>query len=160
MRAAGYTLLELLVVLVIIAIIVSVAQLGAAFDSPERTLQTLAEREAGAIRERCDQAELSSEDVGFFIDPSGLRAMRFGDGAWQQDTSVFAPFGAAVELTIERDGARLKPNELDGPAIVCTASGEFTPFALEFAHAGSVNAQRIDGDSSGALRVSQRERLP
>ncbi len=52
----GYTLIEILMVLVVIGIMVSFAQLGGAFSSPERTLEALAQREAARIRERFQRA--------------------------------------------------------------------------------------------------------
>ena len=156
-RARGYTLIEILVVLVVIGIIVSFARLGGAFNSPERSLEALAQREAGRIRARCDEAELSAQDLGFLVTKESISVMQWVDDAWRQQPDSLQPFGDQVRLSVEKNGVLLPAEQIDGPALVCTASGEFTPFALEFSHPAAARRARISGTADGVLTLSMKE---
>jgi len=153
----GYTLIEILMVLVVIGIMVSFAQLGGAFSSPERTLEALAQREAARIRERCDEAELRAQDIGFLVSKSSISVLRFVDAKWQQEAGSEVNVGVNVSLRVERDGDWADSGALAGPAFVCTASGEFTPFALEFSSTKTPRSALIRGSGNGVLNVSLSE---
>lgn len=154
--ARGYTLIEILVVLVLIGIVVSFARLGGAFNSPERTLEALAQREAARIRERCDQAELSAADFGFLATSRALSVLRWDGEKWLQEANSEAFYGDQVSIKVEKDGVLSDPDALSGPALVCTATGEFAPFGLEFSHPSAPQRARISGTAAGELTVGLR----
>ena len=157
-QARGFTLLEVLVVMAIVAALIAALTLSFA-GSASRRLENAARRAQALIELSCDRASLSGSDMGIRVvrDPSGDR-LDFGFidvGGWhaivgQDSSDPLRPraLGEAVTLRLQRDGRELRlDGEAGGPQLACLGSGELTPFALELRAAGSNEAWRLRGDA-------------
>lgn len=155
-RQRGFTLIEILVVLVIVGIMVGLAGVRMMPDD-ERVLANEAERLALLLEQTRDQAVASGEPIAWSVDASGYRF-------WVLDTDNQWASRAGDEVLRDRplaDGVRLAALEVNqtrlaaGERLLFLPSGGNAPFsadlALNAAHA------RIRGDSLGRVRIEKRE---
>jgi len=160
-RAAGFSLIELLVVVVIVGVLVSAVTLATG-GSASRQLETAAQRAQRLIQLACERAEATGVDMGFAIGTRGLRFGYLRGEAWLPIDERAAeelrerPLAAAVELTARRDGDIL----LDGdsatqPQLLCSSAGELTPFELDLSHPGVAERWRLSGAPDGRLELAR-----
>lgn len=161
--APGFTLLEVLVVLVLISIITSFVLLSVG-GGPQERLAEEAQRLAALIELHQQEAILSSE-------PRGIRFMRTGyavlslneKGEWRPPaaTATFIhyklPEEIALGLWVEGRPVDLRATAAR-PQVVLLASGEATEFVTVFGLADEVNKPdaplyRVAGDALGRLTV-------
>ncbi len=131
----GFTLIEVLVAVTIIAIIVAVAVVSIG-GNDQRQIQREAERFAALVTLACEQAELSGRQIGVHL---GQRAYGFSLAT----SDGWLPFGAGHrfherELTATRlqPGAGSLPNKPEfeaEPQALCWPSGELSELDLRFA---------------------------
>lgn len=158
----GFTLIEMLVVLVIIGVMVAVATLAVG-GSGARELQNAAERSFRLIELACERAELGGRDIGFEPLRDGLRFGYYELDGWRAleenggDELRARPWGEGVEIVAERDGESLPlQDEVDGdPSFACLASGELTPLALTFSRPGVGERWRLQGELDGSLALNR-----
>src|SRR5690606_26564419 len=78
----GFTLVELLVVLVLIGSLVGLAVLGGGFAGPARELRGEAERVAGLIGVLAEEAVLDNREYGLRIEPEHWQVLAYDGGRW------------------------------------------------------------------------------
>ncbi len=151
----GFTLIELLVVVAIVGVLALALTLSVA-NSSERRLEAAAERFAALVGHACEQSELRGREIGIVIAPDGYAFLRLDREGWQPFTGEDAlrtrEWPAGTRPTLAREG---RPLELvhgearEVPQLVCFASGELTPFALDLALGDSRAHYRVEaqGDS-------------
>lgn len=131
-RAEGFTLLEVLVVILLIGIILSVASLSLDSGAAARGLQQEAERLHQLLRLAAEEAVLNQEEWGLALDEQGYRFLRWEGGQdWQPlDEDVFRarswPAGLVWRLEQNLDTATAE----NAPQIAIFSSGEMTPASL------------------------------
>ena len=81
-REAGFTLIEVLVVLAILAMAIGLVAGRGPVRSPALDARGSSDQVARALRLARSQAVAGNRDVAFALDVAG-RAFRVGDGAWQ-----------------------------------------------------------------------------
>ena len=135
----GFTLLELMVVLVIIGVLLSFVGLSTRGDSRAEQMQREATRLIALIDMASEQAVMRSE----------LLALRFGDSdyefmllqagklsALQDDGPLRArelPRGMELRLELEENPPPgLRAEDAEAPQVFLLSSGEMTPFMLTF----------------------------
>ena len=96
-RSSGFTLVELLVVLVIIGLASAVVVL--AIPDPEGSLQTEAERFAARAKAARDLAIVQSRPALLRIEADGYSVARRSDGAWQEAERYDWAEGTEVEAS-------------------------------------------------------------
>ncbi|CAD5109760.1 type II secretion system minor pseudopilin GspH [Zestomonas carbonaria] len=172
-RAEGFTLVELLVVLVIIGSLAGLAVLGSGLASPARALQGEAERLAGLIGVLVDEAVLDNREYGLRLSPDGYQVLRYEEssGEWQPMSDKMHRLPDWAELRIELEGQAIrlpgpaaddgdgkKAAERNAPQLLILSSGEFSPFRLQ------LGERRQDGLrlqlSSDGFRLPRIETLP
>lgn len=144
---AGFTLVEILVVLVILGSLFSLAMLSNSNHGPQREMRAEAERLAALIGLLADQAVLDSREYGLLIDAEGYRVLGYEEttGLWQplpEERDHRVPDWMQLEL--ELDGQQLQligggatnagqAEELvtAQPQLMILSSGELSPFRLE-----------------------------
>jgi type II secretion system protein H len=105
----GFTLLEILVVVLIISIVAGLATL-AIRDNPERRLETEAQRIAALLRLASQEAVLQSRETAIEFESNGYRFLVLENGEWlQADDKVFRPrtLPDDMEFEIVIEGERL-----------------------------------------------------
>ena len=82
-RAHGFTLLELLVVVVIVAILFTYTTLAIRSDSPEDIIKKEAQRMERLVQLALEESILRGEEYGIEIFLDGYRFLRFDKNQWQ-----------------------------------------------------------------------------
>lgn len=162
----GFSLIELVVVVVIIGVIVGAVALSVR-GSGEREVENAARRAQALIRLACERALLGSRDIGFTPVRDGLRFGYFEAEGWrpmpqgnQSDELRPRPLGRELVLGAERDGEPLVLEEEPGrePSFACLSSGELTPFRLHVERADAVTVWILEGRLDGTLELSGEPR--
>lgn len=135
-RAHGFTLVEILVVVVIAGILTGTVLLGLGRTGPGQSNQRELDRLAASLEVMCDQALLSGTARGLRFHADGYDFWRYADGGWQPLPPEGRP--AAVRWAEDvRPRIRVEGHALRGagnarlPQVICTGIEPPTPFAIE-----------------------------
>lgn len=136
-QGAGFTLLELLVVMVIMGIVLSFGMLAIGDGGRGDQIEQAARRLQALIELGSDEAILQSRELGLFLTPSGYRFYSFEENGWQvyESDKLFRerelPPEVAFELYMEELEVSLEEEaETPKPQIILSSSGERAPFEL------------------------------
>lgn len=156
----GFTLVEILVVVVIIAVLFTITTLSVDRISEEDEAREDAQRINALLELAGDRAMIEGGEYGLFVSEQGYRFMRYeGDevGWITPEDRAFRqrawPGGVSVEMSSE-DGRVELESEVDEdeertPQVLLSATGEMTPFELILRHQddadGTVLEARMDG---------------
>lgn len=130
----GFTLLELLAVIVIIGIIVSFANLSIG-QNTSRIVQDEAERLHGLIQLAGEEAVLQGRELALEFDRHRYQFLESGNEGWQSlaEDDMFRerelPEAVELELTLEDVEANFEDKK-NLPKIYILSSGELTPFDM------------------------------
>ena len=146
-RCSGFSLLELLVVVTIIAVFAGVAVLSLGTLGSDRVLQREATRLQTLIDVLAEEAVLESRDYGLLFSESGYRFYVFdyptltwlaptGDQLLAERT-LEEPLQIALELDdrevgLAQDFDTMDINEQPEPQVIVFGTGEVTPFEVGF----------------------------
>ncbi len=168
-RRAGFTLLEILVVIIIIGVIVSVATVAVSVLGRDREVEDQARRLWAVMTQGREEAELQGRDIGLFIDDASYEFLLFDPkrGGWvaAEDDELLArrqlPPGIRLRLWLESREVVLKsPRKLSAdeekkrePHIVMVASGEIVPFMIAVARDGSDASWHVQSQPDNTIAV-------
>jgi general secretion pathway protein H len=171
-RASGFTLLEVLVVIVIIGIITSMAVVSTRVLGGDHEMDQEAARLSAVLVQAREDAILQGQDVGFRIDPTGYDFLRY-DSRRDQWALVWddpllraraLPDGMVAGLVLESRSVQLKPRPEEAtatvtlaPQIVVQASGDLVPFEIVLGREGTEEQRRITGTAEGTIQVQKDE---
>jgi general secretion pathway protein H len=174
-RASGFTLLEILVVIVIIGVMVSIATLSIGVLGQDQQVEEESRRVWAVLRQAREEAELQSMDLAIFVAANDYEFLRFDTrrNEWQPviDDKLYAqralPEGLRFRLWLEGREIVLKPalpdrgkkdeNEKAPPQLTVLSSGEVVPFELHVERDGAPASWRVTSLADGDLRVEQRK---
>ena len=163
-RPGGFTLLEVLVVVLIIGIILTFAVLKVNDRSRSETAQQETQRLAALLKLSSEEAVLQAREFALQLTAGGYEFLRLDKDTWKllQDDELLRPrrLPAGVELsaTIEGDIALQGEGDEQRPRIYVLSSGEMTAFTLELRDAKS--HYRLRGEPNGTLVLSEPEAAP
>jgi general secretion pathway protein H len=173
-RASGFTLLEVLVVVVIIGIITSMAVLSVKVLGGDHEMQQEAERLQAILTQAREDATLQSRDLGLRVDETSFEFLEYDarNERWrtvQGDPLLrerALPDGLRLALRLEDRSVKLEPRQPETerdpifPQVILQASGDLAPFDLFFSRDGTKEQRRLSGTLEGRIEVhdDQRER--
>ncbi|MGV8842181.1 MAG: type II secretion system minor pseudopilin GspH [Pseudomonas sp.] len=137
----GFTLVELLVVIVIFGSLIGLAVFSTGIAGPARELRNEAERLAGLIGVLAEEAVLDNREYGLLLHAEGYRVLRYDPLAarWQALDGQSHRLPAWAELSVELEGEALQlPQPATEsrsaanlvPQLLLLSSGELSPFRL------------------------------
>jgi general secretion pathway protein H len=140
----GFTLLELMVVLVLVGIIFSFAVLSLGGDELAETMERETRRLAALIGMASDEAVIRGEELAIHFSDDSYAFLMLRNGDWQPDENdrllktYRLPAGIQIRLEVEGEPLLLiEPDEEDEedeeerlvPQVYILSSGEMTPFS-------------------------------
>jgi len=135
-RAHGFTLIEMLVVVVIVAILTGAVLLGLGRTGADQDHQRALARLSASLEIMCDQALLSGSVRGLRFHADGYDFWRYAGGRWQplpgaaRPSAVRWPAGSRPSVRIEDLQLRSAGNARL-PQVVCSGIEPPTPFVVE-----------------------------
>ena len=166
-RASGFTLLEVLVVIVIIGIITSMAMVSVNVLGGDDEMDEEARRLMAVLGQVREDAMLEGRDVGLRVDARSYDFARYdarleqwdlvGDDPLLRERAL--PDGVEFELWLEGRSVRLadraEPTDRSPlqPQVVVMASGDLIPFELRLRRAGTDEVRALTGSADGKFEI-------
>jgi general secretion pathway protein H len=168
MRSKGFTLVEILVVVVIMAIMISLAVLSIGVTGRDAQLDEESRRIEGLLGLLHERALLEGRDFGLRIEPSAYEFVVYeaSRDRWlrmDQDHEFRhreLPKGVGFELQLDSQTVVLKPVDQNlksdqvsttSPQVAIAASGEGTPFRLTLERSATNAKASVQGDALGKI---------
>jgi len=163
-RNKGFTLVEILVVLVIMAVVIALAVLSIGTTGRDSQLDEESRRIQGLIDILHERALLEGRDFGVRIEPTGYEFAVYNADRdrWLtlNDEQEFRhrnlPTGVSFQLQLDSVDIVLKPVERNAlsdqpppPQLAIAASGDGTPFKLTLTREGTQASAQVNGDAFG-----------
>ncbi|MDH3980262.1 MAG: type II secretion system minor pseudopilin GspH [Gammaproteobacteria bacterium] len=140
-RAAGFTLLELMVVMVLIGIIFSFAMLSMGGDDLAELMEQEARRLETLLSLASDEAVIRGDELAMRFEEGGYEFMVLAADGWRAADdgllkSYRLPDGIELQLDVSGDlpvlGEQSEQDSTQTPQIFILSSGEMTPFSVTF----------------------------
>ena len=167
MRSKGFTLVEILVVVVIMAIVISFAILAVGTSGRDTQLDEESRRIEGLIGLLHERALLEGRDFGVRIEPAAYEFVVYDSrrDRWMTFDQEHEfrhrelPKGVSFQLQLDSQTVVIKPIDRrmssntapPAPQLAIAASGEGTPFRLTLLRDGTSARASVDGDALGKI---------
>jgi general secretion pathway protein H len=159
----GFTLIELMVVIVIIGILVNYVAISFGKNAPADQLNTESERLKSLIHIAGEEALLRSAFIGVDLLEDSYAFLRLEDGEWQvMDDNLFRQreLPQEIEITVitaqpAGDDNDEEDKEKRTPEIILLNSGEMTPFDIKITSLHLDEYYRLIGNEVGELKLDR-----
>ena len=159
-RCRGFSLFELLVVILIVGLTVSATTLSIRTEGPEDAIRLEALRFNQLVELLLEEAILRGEDFGIEFKPRSYRFVRFREGKWitiDNDKLLRPremPQDIELDLAVEQTDIIIRESEDDAeaskPQVFVLSSGEITPeFSVAFFIPTNVTRYVVTGRFDG-----------
>lgn len=150
-RSRGFTLIEILVVLVVVSLLVALATLTLGGSSVRRDLDNEVEQFFLLMQTVSEQAVLNNTEFGLVIEDDQYRFLAYDQqsGTWKASSErLFRPrpvpeWMVVTDYTADEAPRLASDDDELRPDLVLFSSGETTPFELEFS---LVRERQSDGN--------------
>jgi general secretion pathway protein H len=167
MRSGGFTLVEILVVVVIMAVVISLAILSVGTTGRDTQMDEESRRIEGLLGLLHERALLEGRDFGLRIEPSAYEFVVYEPrrDRWtpldqeREFRHRDLPKGLSFQLELDSQIVVIKPIDRSltsdepppAPQVAVAASGEGTPFRLTLLRAGTTAKASVNGDALGKV---------
>jgi general secretion pathway protein H len=162
---AGFTLIEMLVVVFIIGIIAAGVVLSVNLTGADHELQSESERIAALMNYARDSAEMQTRELGLACNATGYEFYAFDPRTqlWDsipEDDALHArrlPAGLLLKLRVEGHDVVFKPvNKADPkkPDIMIFSNGDLSDFQLTVQREGATRYESIAVDDKGKIEAT------
>lgn len=154
-RGQGFTLLELLIVLVILGITISFTVLSFGLKNPQDELKEQGQRLAALMQLASEESILLSQELALQFDADGYRFLNLKGDQWLEikDDQIFRqrilPESISVDLSVE--GSDVSNDEVSVERIYFYSSGEASPFTLTLRSQDVAENYQLTGDSQATI---------
>ena len=162
---AGFTLIEILVVVFIIGIMTAGVLLSVNITGSDHELQNESDRLAALMNYAREQAEMQTRELGLACSAQGYEFLAFDarTGLWGsilQDDALRArklPLGLSLRLTVEAHDIVFKPplaTDTKKPDVMIFSNGDISSFELTVARDGVTRAVTLAIDDKGHIAAT------
>ena len=163
--AKGFTLLELLVVILLIGIIANFAVLSIGSRTLSDRMETEAERIKQLIELAAEEAQVKGLNLGLIYEPEAYGFLVLGDGGIWSPYAESGPFrrralGEPLEIDLRVENQLVPPHNPDDedavvlPQVLILSSGEVSPFELDLRADSLDSFYHLDVDGFGRAKLS------
>lgn len=151
----GFTLIEILIVIVIIGITVGFALIAFGDFGASKRIMFSAEQLVNTLRLAQQQSILETSTLGLHIDTNSYQVLRFDESShWQpiSNKGIFKVnyFPQNTLITLVTNSKPLR----GAPEIIINSSGDMTPFTLSFGTNKETVITVLTGTHDGSLNFS------
>ena len=161
-RAAGFTLIEILVVVAIIGVIAAGVLLSVSLTGRDRELEQEGDRLQALFTYAREQAELQTREYGVLFEDGGYEFLAYDArrdnwrGVFEDDALAARklPEGLDVRLTVEgRPVVLTRPKDAKDktPQVMIFSNGDLTTFAATLEREGGVRSVTLTQDDKGLV---------
>jgi general secretion pathway protein H len=167
MRSKGFTLVEILVVVVIMAVVISLTVLSVSATGRDSQLDEESRRIEGLVGLLHERALLEGRDFGLRIEPTAYEFVVYEPrrDRWMPMDQEHEyrhrelPKGISFQLQLDSQTVVIKPIDRNlssdavppSPQVAIAASGEGTPFRLTLQRDATKAHASVDGDALGKI---------
>lgn len=154
-RTQGFTLLELLIVLVILGITISFTVLSFGLKSPEDDLKEQGLRLAALMQLAAEESILLSQELALQFESEQYYFLSLKNNKWLEikNDPIFRrrtlPDNMQVELSVEGSDISNEENSIE--RIYFYSSGEASPFSLTLRIQDAAFSYQLNGDSQAMI---------
>jgi general secretion pathway protein H len=141
----GYTLIEILVVLLIISIVTSVAMLNIG-QNKNKQLETFANELTQIVTLAEEQAMLQPMVLGLSFNERSMQFSSFKNTWRPLQDAQFSKHGIPNNIQINVQGGAKS-----GPEIIISSNGDITPFTIYLSQKGKEPRYVIKGEADGTV---------
>jgi len=157
-NSKGFTLIEMMVVVVIAAIMMGAVTLSFPSNQADELLEKEGDRLVALINFAQDEATLQSREFALALDATGYAFYLNDQGSWVEAEGAFArnDFPDVIKPALYLEGEPIalsskSKNKNRGPQILILSTGEMTPFSYRLSYLNEINLD-INVDAGGLIK--------